>query len=118
VARKLHYLDAIVQSMREELETMADGVKSTFRDSVPLGHKPISKRQQLARFLGMSPEMRLQLFNEVGPEAYSDFVMERVDDLQSVVGPAAQNLMPYFFSGVPTDAVGEVTAEEVHVDGG
>lgn len=107
-----HFLDEVIQDLRNELEDMSEAARGTFKDLVPLGHKPITRKQRVARFLGLDQQQRLQLFNELGPEQFNSFVMKQVDDLTEMVGPAAQNLIPYFFSGIPTE-MDEPTPDDI-----
>jgi hypothetical protein len=99
--RKMHILDEVALSLKDEVAEMADALSGTFIDTVPLGQTPQpTKRQKLTRFLGMDQQDKVALANSMGPEAYNQFVSEQMATLYSEFGPAAQKLMPYFYGGL------------------
>lgn len=106
-----HWTELLRESIAAELNELAAEAKNIFSDIRPRPRK-LSRRERVAQFLSMTREQRQQLYAEMGPEEYGAFVQRNLDDLVSLIGPAANALLPYFYAdGMPLEAVSESAAD-------
>jgi len=103
-----HWTQVIGDELQNELGQMAEATRGVFSDVRPKPRR-MSPKERVARFLSMGRAQRQQLFADMGPEAYSEFLDDNVNQLVNMIGPAAKNLMPYFYAdGAP---MGEAVAD-------
>lgn len=106
-----HWLDGLVAGMREDRKAISEGIKDTYKDIYPLRgavRKP-SPKQELQAFMGLSQEERLNMAIEMGPEGYSQYVMDKMKSLVNTYGHAAQQMLPYLLA--PANFLEEQNAE-------
>ena len=80
---------------------MADATASVFADVRPKPRR-LGPKERVAQFLSMDRQSRQQLYSEMGPEQYAEYLDDNMTQLVNMIGPAARNLMPYFYAdGIP-----------------
>ncbi len=108
--KRKHYIDELADDLREDLEWFKDDIIEAFADVAPIGGvqrlPPIKDRVQ--SYLEMSPQQRQQMFMELGPDGYKEFVQQAVTDLTSVYGANASAAMTWFMGVGPEQAPGEM----------
>jgi hypothetical protein len=102
-----HWTETIATELRKELGQMAEVTKGVFADVRPKPRR-MSPKEKVAQFLSMPREQRQQLYADLGPEQYAEFIDENMNSLVNMIGPAAKNLMPYFYAD---EAPQEVAAD-------
>lgn len=112
VAREKPWTEALSEQLQRDLNRLREAASNVFSDFRPK-QRPPTRRERVQAFLSMTRDERLQLFSEMGPEEYGKFILKGLEDLEAMIGPAAKNLLPYFYAdGIPLEAVGQ-SAEEV-----
>jgi len=118
--RHKHWLDELSDDLREDMELFKEDIIGAFADVAPIGgfkrSPPIKDRVQ--SYLEMTPQRRQELFMELGPEGYSEFVQSAVNDLVRVYGANASAAMSWFMGVGPEqsqDGAG-VPAEQAELD--
>jgi len=100
-----HWFDGLVQVMKDDKEEMMGTLIDTFRDTYslrPKGQQPsMTKKEELAFFMGMSQPERLRMANELGPDGWNAKVEEMMGSLVNEIGPAANRMLPWLTGGVP-----------------
>jgi hypothetical protein len=110
VSRRSHWTQVIGDELKTELGQIAEATRGVFADVRPRPRRLTSK-ERVAQFLSMGRDQRQQLYADMGPEAYSAFLDDNMNQLVNMIGPAAKNLMPYFYGdGAPQEAVVDTEA--------
>ena len=96
--------DNWVKGMRDELtrelKTMSKEMSPMWQPFSKIPQR-VTAKQRVNEFLALNREQRLQMVQQMGPEAYGKMVMERLDDLSGIIGPNAYNMLPYFSADTP-----------------
>lgn len=96
-----HWSQTIADDLRAEAARMSEAARGVFAD---IRQKPrtLTVRERTSQFLNMTREQRQQAYADMGPQEYARFLDDNMNNLISMIGPAAQSLMPYFYAdGVP-----------------
>ena len=113
--RRRHWLDELSDDLRDDVELFKEDIIEAFAGVAPLGGgqraPPIKDRVQ--SYLEMSPQRRQEMFMQLGPEGYSEFVQGAVSDLVSVYGANASAAMAWFMGVGPEQGA---APEETEID--
>lgn len=112
MSRRRHWMDQVVDEVREQIRLAVPVVAEQINDAVPFGYEPPNQADEIKEFLLMPPEARRQKFLELGPQAYSVYTTRMMSALTARFGPAAQRLFP-LLQAVPLEqlASGEETMD-------
>ncbi len=101
-----HWFESLVEQVKSDRGEIMEQLKSTFADTYSTrGPKPLmSKRQELAMFMGMDSDSRLRLADELGPEQWNAKVDEMMTGLVEQIGPSAHKMMPWILGQQPEEA--------------
>ena len=101
--RRKHFIDELADDLREDIVLFKEDIIEAFSDVAPIGGvqrlPPIKDRVQ--SYLEMSPQQRQQMFMELGPDGYKEFVQQAMTDLVSVYGANASGAMSWFMGVGP-----------------
>ena len=99
---KQHWMDELVEAMRGDRHAMMKDLRDVYTDIRPLrgAAQKMAPKQELQAFMGMQQEDRLRMATEMGPEEYQKFVMGKMNQMVSSMGPAAQKMLPYLLAPI------------------
>jgi len=104
MASKRHWMDEIVDSLRQRITDTIPVVAEGVRGDTPFGYTPPNPTDEVKSFLNMPPQQRQQLFITMGPEKYQQWSTHMMKELTTRFGPAAQMLMP-MLEGAPIESL-------------
>lgn len=118
--RGKHWLDELSDDLRDDLVEFKEDIIEAFADVAPLGgvqHAPPIKAR-VQSYLEMTPQSRQELFLELGPEGYTEFIQNAVNDLVKVYGANASAAMSWFMGVGPEQPLGGagVSPEQSELD--
>lgn len=84
--------------MQEEVARMAEAARVTLGEAMP-PPKRVTQKDKLLQFLEMPREQRQQLYAQMGPEQYAEFLTENLSRATELLGPrAGKELMAYMYA--------------------
>jgi hypothetical protein len=86
VADKQHWIDELVGYAREGLHALVDEERSALQGVVPVGMRVLSKKEQLQKFEGMTPEQHQQIIQEQGEEEYTRYAQAQIENARQLFG--------------------------------
>lgn len=104
MARKRHWMDDIILSLKERMDAAVPVVAGAVKGPVPFGYKPPDRTDEVKQFLSSSPEQRMANYVQMGPEAYREWSTTMMKEMVNRFGPGAQVLMP-MLEGTPIEAL-------------
>ena len=118
--RRKHWLDELSDDLREDMEMFKEDIIEAFSDVAPVGgfRRAPPIKQRIQSYLEMTPQQRQEMFLELGPEGYTEFVQNAVNDLVSVYGANASAAMSWFMGVGPEQSQGGqgVSPEQSELD--
>ncbi len=111
--RRKHWMDELSDDIRDDLELFKEDIIEAFADVTPLGgfQRAPPVKERIQSYLEMTPQSRQQLFLELGPEGYTEFVQSAVQDLVRVYGANASTAMSWFMGVGPEQSVSPEQSE-------
>lgn len=88
----------IADEIRSEIARMGDAARGAFAEVRQPVRVPTEK-EKLVAFLQMPREQRQQMFAEMGPEEYGNFITDNLTSATKLLGPeAGRELMAYMYA--------------------
>ena len=83
---KTHWIDGIVEDTRSALRALIDDERGALSDKVPVGKRLLTKREQLERFMRLTPQDHQALIDQYGPEEYDKFTEAQMKNARDLLG--------------------------------
>jgi hypothetical protein len=81
-----HWIDLEVDDARFALKDLMDESRDALQDKVPVGKRKLTKREQLIRFIKMTPQEHDALKQERGEDEYGRFFESQANNAKALLG--------------------------------